>query len=94
MTAMTNPFSNGKDRIRFSDSLDSERVRLAELGRRHVHDEQLEWALTLFREDRDRFNRLPQQLKSHVGIYADFKEQHARAVEAGALPANDDPSAA
>ena len=71
-----------------------EKARLAMNARSYRHDPQLEHALELFHTDRDRFDRLPGQLKSQVGIYADFRDQYRAAVEAGVIPDDRGPSAA
>lgn len=65
------------------------RAAVLELNaRHHRHDPQLEEALRLFAEDRPAFERLPNQLKSQVGIYADFRQSYRDAVKAGVIPAD------
>jgi hypothetical protein len=91
---MTNPFSNGKDRPRFTDPVDSERVKLYEHAQRFQYDARMERALELFENDRPAFMRLPNEIKSQVGIYADFRDDYRRAVTAGVIPDDRGPSAA
>jgi len=66
--------------------LDSAKAKLEMNARGHRHDPQLERALELFHADRAAFDRLPGQLQSQVGIYADFRDQYRAAVEAGVIP--------
>lgn len=66
--------------------LDSDKARLVMNARPHRFDPQLERALELFHADRAAFDRLPQQLQSQAGVYADFRRHYRAAVEAGAIP--------
>lgn len=78
-----------------TDYLDSDRARLEmAVPRTFKRDPVLDNALRLFREDRPAFNALPAAVKSQVGIYCDFADAHAAAVQAGVIPDDRGPDAA
>lgn len=75
-----------------TEALDDRRARLElAVPRGFKPDPVLDEALRLFHEDRAAFTALPMSVKSHVGIYADFRDAYDRAVAAGVLT---DPTAA
>lgn len=66
--------------------------RLELNARGYQPDPRLDEALRLFREDRDRYDRLPAAIQSAAGVYADLRDHYAKAVRAGVIPADRGPA--
>lgn len=73
---------------------DTDLARLEMNARHFQYDAALEHAVELFHNDRPAFERLPNQLRSQVGIYQDFRQSYRDAVAAGAIKADHRGSAA
>jgi hypothetical protein len=75
---------------------DNRRARLELNARGHRHDPALERAADLFHTDRAAWNRLPQSVRSASSVYADLRQHHRDAVEAGVItprPSHETPPA-
>jgi hypothetical protein len=68
---------------------ESQRARLELNARGHRPDPALERAADLFHTDRAAWNRLPLSVRSASSVYADLRQHHRDAVEAGVITPDD-----
>ena len=67
---------------------DNQRGRMEMNARGFRYDGQMEEALRLWAEDRDRFDRLSPSIQSQMSVYLDLKRHYDDAVRAGVVPAD------
>jgi len=73
---------------------DNQRGRMQLNARGFRYDPQMEEAARLWREDRDRFDRLGAAIQSQLGVYLDLRDHYDAAVSAGVIADDRGPTAA